>query len=193
MKNINNRTTKYEINDVFLKRFSPRAMSGEKITTEELMTIFDAARWAPSLRNEQPWRFVYGEKGTPAFEKLFSFLLEGNQIWCKNAAALIVLISKNKTSRNEENATHSFDTGAAWENLALQATNMNLIAHGMAGLDYIKAKNELNVSDDYKIEMMIAIGKPGKIEDLPEQLREREKPSDRKPLEEIVFEGEFKN
>ena len=193
MKITNNRMTNYETNDLFLKRYSPRAMSGETITKDELMTLFDAARWAPSLFNEQPWRFIYGIKRTPAFDKLFSFLMEGNQIWCKNAAVLILVISKNKTSRGDENATHSFDTGAAWENLALQATSIGLVSHGMAGLYYAKAKEGLSVSDDYKVEMMIAIGKPGKIEDLPENLREREKPSYRKSLEEIVFEGEFKN
>lgn len=193
MKTINNRTTNYETDDLFLKRYSPRSMSGETITKDELMTLFDAAHWAPSLFNEQPWRFIYGMRGTPAFDKLFSFLMEGNQIWCKNAAALILVISKNKTSRGDEDATHSFDTGAAWENLALQATTMGLVSHGMAGLDYVKAKEGFLISDDYKVEMMIAIGKTGKIEDLPENLREREKPSDRKPLEEIIFEGEFKN
>ena len=192
MKTINNRTTKYDINDIFLNRFSPRAMSGEKISVEELMTLFEAARFAPSLFNEQPWRFIYAFKDTPAFEKLFSFLMEGNKIWCKNASVLIVLISKKTNIKNEPNITHSFDAGSAWENLALQATNMGLISHGMAGFDYTKAKEELSIPDDYTVEMMIAIGKPGKIEDLPEPLQAREKPSDRKPLEKIVFEGKFR-
>ncbi len=193
MKTINNRSTEYEVNDIFLKRFSPRAMSGESITKEELMTLFDAAHWAPSLFNEQPWRFIYGLRDTPNFEKLFSFLMEGNKIWCKNASALVVVVSNKKNMKGEPNMTHSFDTGSAWENLALQATNMNLISHGMAGFDYTLAQNELSVPDDYQVEMMIAIGKPGKIEDLPEPLREREIPSQRKNLEEIVFEGSFKN
>lgn len=191
MKTVNNRTTKYSINDIFLNRFSPRAMSGETISKEELMTLFEAARWAPSLSNEQPWRFIYAIRETPDFDKFLSFLMEGNKIWCKNASILIVVISKKDLSKGGINIAHSFDTGAAWENLALQSTSMNLVSHGMAGFDYILVKKELSIPDNYNVEMMIAIGKPGKIEDLPEALQEREKPSDRKPLEEIISEGKF--
>ena len=193
MKTINDRITEYPIDDVFLKRYSPRAMSGEAITNEELMTLLEAGRWAPSLFNEQPWRFIYAMKDTLHFDKLFSFLMDGNKIWCKNAGALIVVISNTKNMKGEPNTTHSFDTGSAWENIALQATNMNLVSHGMAGFDYVRAKDELSIPDDYKVEMMIAIGKSGKVEDLPEALRPREIPSDRKPLSELVFEGSFKN
>jgi len=191
MKIVNNRTSKYPIDDIFLKRFSPRAMSGEIITKEEIMTLFEAARWAPSSNNNQPWRFIYALKETPTFEEFLSFLMEGNRVWCKNASALVVTISKKTFDNGSPSITHSFDTGSAWENFALQATNMNLIAHGMQGFDYALAKKELSVPDDYEIEMMIALGKHGKIEDLPEYLQEREKPSDRKPLEKIVSEGKF--
>ncbi|MFA4975207.1 MAG: nitroreductase family protein [Candidatus Paceibacterota bacterium] len=117
--------------------------------------------------------------------------MEGNKIWCKNASILIVVISKKNLPKGDLNIAHSFDTGAAWENLALQSTSMNLISHGMAGFDYILAKKEFSVPDDYNVEMMIAIGKPGKIENLPEAFQEHEKPSDRKPLEEIISEGKF--
>ncbi len=192
MKTINNRNTNYnELNDIFLKRFSPRAMSGEIITEEELMTLFEAARWAPSANNFQPWRFIYAMRDTPEFEKFLSFLTPNNQDWCKNTAVLVVVISQNKSAENKPIKTHSFDTGSAWENLALQATEMNFVAHGMAGFDYNIAKKELAIPDDYIVEMMIAIGKHGKIEDLPEPLQARETPSDRKPLSEIVFNGKF--
>ena len=191
MKTINNRTTKYPIEDVFLKRFSPRAMSGESISKDELMTLFEAARWAPSASNIQPWRFIYATREMPEFQIFLSFLMEGNRIWCAKAGVLVVTVSKKNTDKGTPSVTHSFDVGSAWENLALQASTMNLIAHGMAGFDYEKAKTELGIPDDYSVEMMIAIGRPGKIEDLPEPLQAREKPSDRKPLEEIVFEGKF--
>lgn len=193
MKTVNDRTTRYEIKDIFLERYSPRAMSGESITKDELMTLLEAARWAPSLSNEQPWRFIYALRDTPHFEKLFSFLAESNKTWCKNASLLIMAISKKDLARGGPNLAHSFDTGSAWENLALQATSMNLVSHAMAGFDYNLAKQKLNIPDEYSVEIMIAIGKPGKIEDLPEPLRLREKPSDRKPLEKIIFEGEFKS
>ena len=195
MKEINNRTTEYNINDQFLKRYSPRAFSGELITKDELMTLFDAARWAPSASNIQPWRFIYAMQDTPEFDKLFSLLAEGNKIWCVKASVLVVTISSNiridKDGNKKDNPTHSFDTGSAWENFALQASEMNFIAHGMAGFDYVKAKTDLGIPEDYSVEMMIALGKPGKVEDLPEPLQSREAPSDRKPLSEIVFEGKF--
>jgi nitroreductase len=193
MKTINNRITKYPVDDNFLKRYSPRAMSGENISREELMTLFEAARWAPSSSNTQPWRFIYAMRDTLEFEIFLSFLLEGNRIWCKKASILVVTISKKTNDKSNPSATHSFDTGSAWENLALQASSMNLIAHGMSGIYFDLIKEKLGIPDDYSVEMMIAIGKYGKIEDLPEPLRAREEPSNRKPLEEIVFEGKFKN
>lgn len=192
-KTINNRTTKYEIDDHFLKRWSPRAMSEEKITEEELMTLFEAARWAPSASNIQPWRFIYAMRDTPEFENLFSLLIQFNKDWCVRSSALVVVISKNVRDDGKVSISHSFDTGAAWENLALQASEMNLVAHGMAGFDYKVAKEKLGIPDEYNVEMMFAVGKHGKVEDLPEPLRARETPSDRKPLEEIVFKGKFRS
>ena len=192
MKTVNGRTAEYEIEDIFLKRYSPRAMSGEKITETDLMTLFEAARWAPSSFNTQPWRFIYAMRDTPEFDNLFSLLVQFNKDWCKNASVLVVTISKKTSNSGEHaNVTHSFDSGAAWENLALQATSMGLIAHGMNGFDYDMAKTKLTVPDDFNVEMMIAIGKPGKIEDLPEQMHKGEIPNDRKPLKEIVFKGKF--
>lgn len=193
MKTINNRTTEYPIDDIFLKRYSPRAMSGEAITKEELMTLFEAGRWAPSSMNAQPWRFVYAMRGTAEFEKLLSFLMDKNKVWCQKASALVVVISKNNLDDGSPSIPHSFDTGAACENLALQATSMGFVFHEMGGFDRTMAKEKLGVSDDYTVEVMIAIGKHGKVEDLPEALRPRETPSDRKPLENLVFEGNFKN
>jgi len=190
-KKVNNRTTEYPIDDIFLKRYSPRAMSGEKVSEKELMTLFEAARWAPSSSNIQPWRFIYAMRDTQEFENLFSLLIQFNKDWCVRASVLVVTISKKTTDSGRENATHSFSAGSAWQNLALQASEMNLIAHGMSGFDYEMARKKLGVPDDYTVEMMIAIGKHGKIEDLPESLRPRETPSDRKPLKEIVFKGKF--
>lgn len=191
MKTVNGREANYPADDIFLKRYSPRAMSGEAISKEELMTLFEAARWAPSSSNRQPWRFVYAMRDTPEFDKLFSFLIDFNKDWCKRASALIVTISDKTKKDGSFSFTHSFDTGAAWENLALQAQSLGLIAHGMSGIHYDLIKEGLAIPDSYAVEMMIAIGKHGKIEDLSEDLRPREKPSDRKKLEEFVFEGKF--
>ncbi len=166
-------------------------MSGEKVSEIELMTLFEAARWAPSSYNIQPWRFIYAMRDTKEFETLFSVLIDFNKSWCINAGVLIVTISKKTDDKNQPSVTHSFDTGSAWENLALQATSMGLVAHGMSGFDYKLAKEKLGVPDEYNVEMMMAIGKPGKLEDLPETLRPYEKISDRRPLKEIVFKGKF--
>ncbi len=117
---------------------------------------------------------------------------EFNQSWTINAAVLIVVVSKNNFDHNNKlSRTHSFDTGAAWQNLALQASLMGLVAHGMEGFDYEKAKNELHIPADYTVEAMAAIGKPGKKENLPAALQEREQPSDRKPIQSFIFEGTF--
>jgi len=186
------RKNEYKVTDLFINRWSPRAMSGEVISDDELFSLFEAARWAPSSYNHQPWRFVYARRGTEHWEKLFNFLLEGNQVWVKNAAVIVVLISKTTSDYNNSfMRTHSFDTGAAWENLALQGSLNGLVVHGMSGVDYDKATAELGVSDEYRVEMMFAIGRPGNIEDLPEKLQEIEKPSGRKKLSEIVSEGVF--
>ena len=188
MKTTNNRSTEYEISDIFLKRYSARAMSGEKISKEEIMTLCEAARWAPSSMNEQPWRFMYAMRDTEDFNLFLSFTNEGNQSWCKNAGALIIELSKKNFSNEKENFAHSFDAGAAWENLALQGVNMNLVIHPIGGYNKEALIRELNIPKEYEVEIMISVGRPGKIEDLPEKFQEREKPSQRKNLEEIVFE-----
>ena len=186
------RTSKYPVSDIILNRWSPRAMSGEAISDEELMTLFEAARWAPSSYNNQPWRFVYAKRGTKHWDVLFNLMVEFNQSWAHSAAALIVMVSKNDFEFNGKPAhTHSFDAGAAWENLALQGSVMGLVVHGMEGFDYAKAKEVLGVPEGHTVEAMAAIGRPGKKEDLPAELQEREELSDRKPLESFVFEGRF--
>lgn len=193
MKTVNNRTTEYEINDIFLERHSPRAMSGGDVSKDGLMTLFEAARWAPSASNSQPWKFIYATKESPEFKTFLDFLMDGNKVWCDKAGALVILISKNTQDNGTPAPTHSFDSGSAWENLALQASQMNLVAHAMAGIHYAMIKEKLAIPDDHTVEIMIAIGQKGKIEDLPEPLRAREAPSTRKPLSEIVFENKFPN
>ena len=190
-KEVNSRNVDHACNDLFPNRWSPRAMSGEALSDEEIDSLFEAARWAPSCINSQPWRFLYAKKNTPHWEMFFKFLMDGNKLWCVNAGVLIVVAAK-KTFGGRVSPTFAFDTGAAWENLALQAHLMGLVSHGMAGFDYAAAKTELNLSDDYQILAMVALGRPGRKENLPEALLEREKPSDRISLKEFAFEGKFK-
>lgn len=186
------RKADYPIDSLFLKRWSPRAMSGESLSDEQIMTLFEAARWAPSSYNNQPWRFIYAKRQTPAWQPLFNVLVPANQEWAQHAAVIFLLISHTVFAlNNKPSRTHSFDAGAAWENLALQATILGLVAHGMEGFDYAKAKSDLRIPDTYTVEAMFAIGKPGNSKDLPEPLQAREFPSDRKPVKELVFEGIF--
>jgi nitroreductase len=167
-------------------------MSGEGVTDEELMTLFEAARWAPSSYNNQPWRILYARRETEQWPVFFGLMVEGNQSWAKDAAALLLFVSKETFDFNgKPYPTHSFDTGAAWENLALQSTMLGLVTHGMQGFDYERARTELNIPEGFRVEAMIAVGHPGDPAQLPEPLREREAPSGRKPLSEITCEGAF--
>jgi len=189
---LKHRTSDWPIEPIFLRRWSPRAMSGEAVSDEELMTLFEAARWAPSTYNEQEWRFLYARRDSAHWQAFFDLLMEGNQAWCHRAAVLVVVLSHKVFARNgKPNPVHTFDSGAAFENLALQGAAMGLVVHGMAGFHRDRARAALKVPDDYDVEAMIAIGRPGKLDDLPAQLRELETPSGRKKVAEIAREGPF--
>lgn len=181
------------VDPLFVRRWSPRAMSGEEIGEEELKRLFEAARWAPSAFNNQPWRFIWARRGSAAFDRLFDLLREGNRPWCANAAALVVVAARTTFEHNDKpSRTHAFDCGAAWMSLALQGTICGLVVHGMQGFDYDRAAAELGVPEDYAVQAMAAIGHPGEIDDLPDKLRARDRePSGRKELEEIACEGMF--
>jgi nitroreductase len=169
-------------------------MTGEDIDDVDLMSLFEAARWAPSSYNNQPWRFIYAKRNnTESWNKLFDLLYEGNKVWAKNAAALVVVISrKNFEYNGKPSVTHQFDAGAAWENLALEAVDLGLATHAMEGFDHQKAKPNLGIPESYNVMAMIAIGKRGPKENLTPKLQDAEFPSDRKPLTEIVMEGYFR-
>jgi nitroreductase len=183
----------HPIHPLILNRWSPRALSGESMTHEELMPLFEAARWAPSSYNAQPWRFVYARRGTPEWETFMGLLIDFNKAWACNAAVLVVVVARTTFEHNgKPSVTHAFDAGAAWENLALEASARGLVAHGMQGFDYAAAAQAVKMPGDHVILAMIAIGKPGRKEDLSAELQEREEPSDRRALEEIVMEGEMR-
>ena len=186
------RTPDYPIETLFLDRWSPRSMSGEPLADGELMRLFEAARWAPSTYNEQEWRFLYARRDTPHWPSFFGLLMEANQVWCGKASVLIVVLSHKVFARNgEPNPVHTFDSGAAFENLALQGAAMGLVVHGMAGFDRVKTRATLGVPDDYEVEAMVAVGHPGDPAELPPELQAREVPSGRKAVGEIIREGPF--
>lgn len=186
------RKADHPILPLFLKRWSPRAMSGERISERDLMTLFEAARWAPSTYNEQEWRFLYATNGDAHWNAFFNLLMPANQVWCAKASNLVVVLSKKTFTMNgKPNPVHTFDCGAAFENLCLQAAEMGLVGHGMAGFDRDKARKELNIPDDFAVEAMIAIGKPGDPATLPPELRDREVPTDRKPIRDLIRNGTY--
>ena len=186
------RPNPYSINPLILDRWSPRSMMGEEIQTQELMALFEAARWAPSSYNNQPWRFLYARKNTPAWPLFFDLMIDFNKGWVKNAGAIVLIISANNFEKNgKPSRTHSFDTGAAWMGMALEGSSRGLVVHGMEGFDYDKAKVSLSIPDDYQVEALVAVGKRAPAEALPDELRKKEAPRPRKALNEFVFEGKF--
>jgi len=183
----------FPIEPLLLDRWSPRAMSGGEIAEKELMQLFEAARWAPSSFNAQQWRAVYARRGTEYWSAFFDLLVEGNKSWAKNAAVLVLFISRKTFDHDgEPSRTHSYDTGAAWENFALQGWRQGLVVHGMEGFDYERARVELRIPEEFQVEAMAAVGKPASKEVLPEKLQKRESPNDRRKLTQSICEGPFR-
>jgi nitroreductase len=168
-------------------------MSGESISEEELRTLFEAARWAPSSGNSQPWRFLYARRDTGHWPLFFDLLNDGNKAWCHRGAVLVVFISQTVNDKGRTLVTHAYDTGAAWVSLAFQGWLRGLVVHGMAGFDYARARTALHVPDDFTVNAMAVIGRPGNPEELPESHRGRESPSLRRPLSESLIEGPYKS
>ncbi len=196
MTTVGPRTSDHEIEPMFLERWSPRAYSGEAIPEAELMQILEAARWAPSSYNSQPWRFIYARRDTPHWEPMLSLLNDGNRSWAKEAAVLMVLVSSSLMTvpgqdKPVPSHSHSLDAGSAWGYLALQAAKLDWHAHAMVGFDMQRAFAELNVPEGYRVETVIAIGRIGDKSKLPEGLRARETPNSRNPLSASIFEGKF--
>lgn len=191
------RVPDHPVAPLFVERSSPRGFTDETIPQEVLDTLFEAARWAPSASNLQPWRFVYARRGGPGWDAMLSSLVPFNQGWAKHAAALVMVLSKRTTQSSptdepKPSHSHSFDAGAAWMSLAFQAHMLGWVAHGMTGVDFAKARDVLQVPEDYKLEAAVAIGRHGDLDRLPESLRARETPNGRNPIASFVSEGTFK-
>ncbi|HEY0960088.1 MAG TPA: nitroreductase family protein [Novosphingobium sp.] len=189
------RTANPRVTPLFIDRWSPRSFDESEIPQEDLDTIFEAAGLAPSAFNYQPWRFLYARRGDANWERFLSLLIPFNASWAKDAAVLVYIVS-DTLMRQEDKETdlrsHSFDAGAAWAQMALQATALGYHAHAMVGIEFDKARAELDVPDGYEIEAAVAIGTRAPAERLPEGLREREAPSPRKPVGEVAIAGNFR-
>lgn len=184
-----NREPDHDITSILYQRWSPRAL-GRNMTEDELEALFEAARWAPSSYNKQSWRFMYATYEDEQWEDFVSLLNDFNQSWAEQGFALVLIVSKMTFDHNgEESITHSFDTGAAWQNLALEASSRNLAAHGMQGFDYEKAREVLDIPEGFEVEAMVAIGSYEGEDTIDEDLQVE--PNGRKELEEVVTKGEF--
>jgi nitroreductase len=193
---VHGRRSPHAIEPLFLERWSPRAFDGAPVAGPHLAAIFEAARWAPSAFNAQPWRFVYAVKGDADWTRLLALLIPFNAGWAASAGALIFICSDSLMAGKADQPpqpshSHSFDAGAAWAMMALQATRLGYHAHGMTGVDFDRARAELEVPARFRLEAAVAIGRRGDKATLPEALQAREAPSDRRPLDELVFHGRF--
>lgn len=190
------RTPDHAIDPQFTARWSPRAFTGEPIDEATLLRFLEAARWAPSGFNSQPWRFAWGRAGTPAWAPIFGTLLSFNQQWAQRASALVVVVSQQRwvppgKSELQDITSHAFDAGAAWAHLALQASLSGWHTHGMGGFDHGRARENLGIPDGFTPHIVVAIGRLGDKSLLPESLQAREIPSPRRPLTELASEGRF--
>jgi len=190
------RTTEHPAHRLFVDRWSPRGFSDEALPETELLTFVEAARWAPSSYNSQPWRFLYALRGTSEFDTFLAPLVEFNRSWAQHAAALVYVISKKTfipagKTEPAPTRTHSFDAGAAWANFAHQAALSGWATHGMSGFDVAGAQKALRVPDGFAVEIAIAIGRKGDGDKLSAVLKEREKPSTRLAVADIAASGLF--
>ncbi|MDR2366070.1 MAG: nitroreductase family protein [Zoogloeaceae bacterium] len=181
---------------IFINRWSPRAFDESGISENELQQFLEAARWAPSAYNAQPWRFIYARRDTPHWKPFLDLLIPYNREWAERASALVVAISKQKfvppggTSAIETGSA-AYDTGAAVAYLALQASISGWFAHIITGFDKEGAKTLLKVPEGYAVEVAVVIGRRGNPDILSQTLREREVPTLRLPLEDLAAEGRF--
>lgn len=191
------RQADHQVDPLFLERWSPRAFDGSDMPDEHLLTIFEAARWAPSAFNSQPWRFLYAKRGDENWARFLSLLIPWNQGWAHSASVLIYILSDSLPFVDKETGapaishTHSFDAGAAWACLALQATRMDYHAHGMSGIQHDLARVELGIPERYRLEAACVIGRIADPAQLDEKLRAREVPSGRRPISDFAFAGSF--
>lgn len=188
------RTAHPRVLPLLVERWSPRAFDGSTVSDDDMQVIFEGAGLAPSAFNVQPWRFLFARRGDANWERFLSLLIPFNASWAKEAGLLVFVVSQTTSFNGQEEAplySHSFDAGAAWAQMALQATALGYHAHGMTGIDFDRARTELAVPERYRIEAAVAIGRKGSPESLPEGLREREVPSGRKPVSALSVAGRF--
>ncbi|NTW71742.1 MAG: nitroreductase family protein [Eubacteriaceae bacterium] len=181
------REFKYDIMPEIKSRWSPRAISEKKLSDTDINAILEAASFAPSCFNEQPWRFILA-KDTAALEKMRTLLTPSNQLWAGKAPLLIMVLSVKSFEHNgKDNFWNIFDAGTSWGYMSLEAERRGIITHAMGGFNKMKAREAYNISDEYNVISVIAAGYYGNPEELPHDLQEREYPACRKSVEELII------
>ncbi len=184
--------TDYQVHPLISSRWSPRAYDSKPVEKEKLQRIFEAARWAASSSNHQPWYFLVGFKGDEVYQHIFASLVEFNQLWTINAPVLVLAISKTTNPRGEINKSNAYDLGQAVAILSIQAMSDGIYTHQMGGFDAELAAQTLEIPEEYKIRTVFSIGYLGKLENLHHKLQKMEiSPRTRRPLSESVFTGAF--
>ena len=188
------RRSDHPVDPLFIGRWSPRAFTGEAIDAQDLLTAFEAARWAPSSLNAQPWRFVFARRGQARFDDFLDLLAERNRQWAHKAGALVFFLSDSQVAYKDKvmpSPSHAFDTGAAWANFAHQLHLLGYAARAIGGFDRARAPEVLGAPPSFHVHAAVAAGRPAQAHTLPDAFRERESPSSRRPLSELVFEDVF--
>ena len=184
--------TQTPILEVIGRRWSPRAFSERPIESDKLRSVLEAARWAPSSRNEQPWAYLVATREDPrSYEALLGVLMNSNRAWAQKAPVLILTLAHTQLAKDATPNRHGFyDLGQATSNLLIQATSLGLATHQMAGFDVEAARERFRVPAGWEPVSVMALGYPGEVESLPDQFREREmEQRRRKRLDEFVFSG----
>ena len=186
--------TRYPIHDLLKRRWSPRAFSDRHVEPEKLFSLFEAARWAPSCNNEQPWHFLVADKkDQKEFQRILDCLAEGNRVWAQHAPVLLISVARMKFTDSEDSNRHALhDVGLAVANLVMQATALDLAVHQMAGFDVERARQNFSIPAGFEPVTAIALGYPGDPDSLPERLRSRELAKrSRKPLTDFLYSGQW--
>ncbi|MDX9893118.1 MAG: nitroreductase family protein [Patescibacteria group bacterium] len=187
--------TEYDLDDLIKKRWSPVAFSAQPIEMEKINSLFEAMRWAPSSRNEQPWRIVYATRDNEQeFNVLADLLDEGNS-YAKDAFLLLVICGlRHHNYHHKPNRTYQYDTGAGAQNLFLQAVSLDLVAHEMGGFDIKRSYEVLGIpKEEVEVIAMIAVGHPGDESKLSPQFQAKQsEPRNRQPISDFVFKGRWR-
>ncbi|TBL76575.1 nitroreductase family protein [Paenibacillus thalictri] len=185
-----NRQAQYPVSPLFLNRWSPRSFKNDKISEQHLNAILEAAHWAPSSFNDQPWRFIVADTDEQ-LNVFHQILNDFNRSWADKAPVLVLVASDKLRANGDPNGAHAFDAGTAWGYIALQASLLGIASHAIGGFDRDKARTLLNIPDQYELHAMVALGYQDDRSKLPEGMREREEPNTRVDLDKVVFRGKL--